>query len=262
MNPRILSQSQVVRAVSLIAFAGCGSGSVGSDCASTEECTALSLSKSDGEEPSMPESESARVDVQPLAELTLDWVKRLPGPATLVNGSHNRVLRSDKLGPLVFFNSDQRRSVHVARIDSAGEMVQPALEVPAPDGWNGGDETIASIAEICSGVCTHDGSASISVGWATETFKDDVSWTQQQLLFSEDLSAAPERRDVGQRGEISNLVRDSNGDLYEFHADPEHHVTKLDGDTGRALWEQGGFLRGAVVSVAKRGRSFRRPAER
>ena len=216
MNPRLPA-----RALALVVLIGCSDGSVGSDrCASNQECTALSLSQGDGptgtESLPIPESTFEVVAVQPIAELPINWVKRLPGSPQLLEGkSYGRLLKADAQGLAVFFVSEQRESLHVARLDQAGEVLQQQ-EIPSPEGWAGGADTIIGISGIddgpCWRVCTREGGMAVTAGWATRMPVESVPWTMQKLFFTEDLSAAPERHVLN--GGNDDVLRDSNGDLY------------------------------------------------
>lgn len=231
----------------LIVLVGCSGGSVGADACDNMECTALSLSQ--GDDPSstedlpIPQSNTETVVVQPLAELPIEWIKRLPGPSTLLDGFSNRLLKSDARGLAVFYVSEQRRSLHLARLDDVGEVVQQ-VDIPDPEGWAGGAETMIGFAGIdgpCWQVCAREDGISINAGWVTEQPVPGVDWIMQKLIYSEDLGAPPVRRTLPERD--GDLLQDRNGDLYLLASSKEDgaSVSKLDRGTGRELWKQGGF---------------------
>jgi hypothetical protein len=207
---------------------------------------------SQGDDPPIPDSLTETVAVQPIAELPIDWVKRLPGSNLLLEGkSYGRLLKADAQGLAVFFVGEQRASLHAARLDESGEILQQQ-EVPFPAGWSGGADTIIGIRGIddglCWRVCVRDSRLAFTAAWTTRAFEEGAAVVVQKLFFTEDLSAKPERYVLN--GANDDILRDNNGDLYRLESpeDAAASLTKLDGATGKELWKLAGFEDPRLVS--------------
>jgi hypothetical protein len=248
MNSKTFFGSHVAGALCLVALAGCGSGSVGADpCVTSGDCNALALSKpEDKEAPGYPEWKMEAVEVRPTETLSIDWVKRLPGP--LDPGLSSRVLQSDATGKLVLFVlNDDKQAFSVARLNDAGDVLEK-VSVAAPDGW-----TVDSATRVGLGgpgaVIPIDGSVGVKASWFTQLA--DQPTLLQKLIFSPDIKQPPKRWDLA-NGAIDDVHQDINGDLYVVQSDPDNHVTKLDAETGAELWTQTDFPQARPSSTPPR----------